>query len=179
MSSGKEQRSRNSFGTNEPKAYSSIGQILVTLNCAPKGQVVAQFFSFQPDQGLVWDGTWGLGELAAETLALSPCLSFLVVACRARLNLFKVNCRPVLKHTKEHSTGADAPPGFLGVFFREQHVVLVSGAKVTYFNLQLEPVLDFCFAVPAPVVSVSMCDELWAVLAGGETFVCQDKFYVQ
>jgi hypothetical protein len=163
------------------RAYSSAGSELVTVALpGGSGVVVARLYCFRPERGLLWATSWALSDLdfkagAKPAVALSPCSGFLAVACAPCLNLFKlVKGRAVLQRARDLEQ-----TDFLGLFFRAQHLVLVQDATVTYLSLQLEPVFEFKFAVPEPVVSVSCRDELWAVLAGGDAFLCQDKFYVQ
>jgi hypothetical protein len=55
--------------------------------------------------------------------------------------------------------------------------MVAASGQVTYFTLQLETEFEFEFGMP--VTAASFRDELWALMSGGDLFLCQDQFYVR
>jgi hypothetical protein len=137
-----------------------------------------------------WCSTWSLPGIAfglaqPPLVAVSSCCGYVAVVgqCISNGAVFLV-LFSLAKGTATSKVRVRASDvvglAFRGSEFRsaEQVVTVTSAGKVTYYTLQLDVAFEFEFGLQG-VSSVSVRDELWAVVSGDELFLCQDKFYVQ
>jgi hypothetical protein len=169
-----------------PHAYSSNGPYLIDAYEPKTGDfgTVARIYCTR-EGGLVWNCSMALPGVELQNrrrvaIALAPCCSFVAVAiedqsCNLSLHLFAVAKVRAVSKTRLLAIGGS--PGLVGLFFRAEHVVLVQASgQVTYYDLRLQKVFEFEFGFN--VTAASCLDELWAVIAKGQVFLCQDKFLV-
>jgi hypothetical protein len=165
------------------RAFSSVGSTLVVYGSQVHGHGdELRLFSVTKTHQVVWKASFGLGNLkfmdsTLVAVALSRCLTYFALAGEA-LHLFGISKGETFERAEVPLHRRDSSK-YVGVFFRSQHVVVVQPDKVTYFSLpQLSVVVEFSFGLPRPVRAAACRDELWAVIAGRDAYICQDQFYI-